>query len=144
MNMDQVGRTIEFRAWYKGGFDDLEDYEKPQMIYNVQNLYDGRGVDTNPILGGFSSFGELLQDERFIVLEFTGLLDKYENKIWEGDIVRCGYGVGQVIFHQGSFMIEWLSDPEANMEFVSSRNGFSYRKGEEELEVIGDIFTYKK
>jgi uncharacterized phage protein (TIGR01671 family) len=91
-----MNRSIEFRVWFKGSEfpldpDDLEDYEKPQMIYNVQNLYDGSGVDKNPVLGGYNCFGNMLDNEDFIVTQFTGMFDKNGVKIFEGDVVKRKY-----------------------------------------------------
>lgn len=53
--------------------------------------------------------------------QFTGLCDRYGNKIWENDIVTCqtryGGDIGKVVFHSGKFCVLW------NSTYHYSRNG---------------------
>lgn len=53
--------------------------------------------------------------------QFTGLCDRYGNKIWENDIVTCqtryGGDIGKVVFHNGKFCVLW------NSTYHYSRNG---------------------
>lgn len=47
------------------------------------------------------------------ICQFTGLCDRYGNKIWENDIVACqtkyGGDIGKVVFHNGKFCVLWNS-----------------------------------
>ena len=53
--------------------------------------------------------------------QFTGLCDRYGNKIWENDIVTCqtryGGDIGKVVFHNGKFCVL------RNSTYHYSRNG---------------------
>lgn len=74
--------------------------------------------------------------------QFTGLKDKNGVEIYEGDIVKCGYGYGEVIFHVGCFMVQWIEDKGADMEFLFSRNGRRARDNYDEFEIIGNIYQH--
>jgi uncharacterized phage protein (TIGR01671 family) len=133
-------RQIRFRAWYKGSEfpldnEDLEDYEKPQMIYNVQKLYDGNGPDNNPVLGGYDSFGNLIDNEEFVLQQFTGLLDNNGKEIYEGDVLRNPVYQGVVEYGRvldGCAM--------AYIGFYIKVDSNTYTNLDGSLEVIGNIF----
>lgn len=76
--------------------------------------------------------------------QLTGVVDLKLQAIFEHDIVECGYGVGKVVFKAGCFMVEWLDDKEAYMEYLHTRKNGHTREQDERFTVIGNIFDNQK
>lgn len=70
-----MSREIKFRAW---------DYVSEKMTYGVENA----------IGNTCFAFGHLIHDNDVEVTQFTGLKDKNDKDIYEGDIVVFDRGVG--------------------------------------------------
>jgi uncharacterized phage protein (TIGR01671 family) len=116
-------RTIKFRLW---------NNKTKKWIH---------GPHKNPSLDGVNLFGEnvlfgnLLNDvsiedlNDIVALEFTGLYDKNDREIFEGDILLCSFRTErryvEVRFHNGAFLFE----NRMPMEFLQYN----------EVEVAGNI-----
>ena len=129
-----MNREIKFRAFIDG------------KMVNAHPLPDGRAIigfrDSGlniHIPKGYEKIS-LITHQEVPLMQFTGLHDKNGKEIWEGDIVKCWYGFGKVIFHSGCFMVEWIDNKDTYMEFLFSRKGMYSRTNEEEFEVIGTIY----
>ena len=136
-----MSRIIEFRAW---------DKEEKEYYYDVEHTYDffcsGRGCYAE-------SFGEVLnQPDRFIVEQFTGLLDRNGKEIYEGDIVSKDslsgeYGALFVVKYGGSSDIDI-----SGHHYCPFIRGFyldemcEYDKVDEDgyMEVIGNVHEDKE
>lgn len=116
-----MNREIKIRVW-----DGTIMRYSDKQILGYHPLYH--------VLDG--SLGELML--------YTGVKDKNRAEIYECDIVKAFiggdcYGIGKVVFHDGIFWIEWLSDREANMEPVGCY-AKPFGKVREPLEVIGNVY----
>lgn len=66
-------REIKFRAWDK----------KAKIIYpNIQNH-----IGNND-----TAFGYMIKNDRYVIMQYTGLKDKKDKEIYEGDIVTATRG----------------------------------------------------
>ena len=99
-------REIKFRVWHRGN-----------MINLVPPSFDGQ---------------DLVSEEDWIVMQFTGLKDKNGVEIYENDVIQDDYGYNyKVEFIEGRFM-----------PLVQVKEGYNCidRYDERNFEVIGNIY----
>lgn len=126
---------FKFRAWYYDK-DDENDSDNNKMFYNAQDTYDCLGG--NPPLRA-SSFGDIIDDERWVVEQCTGLKDKNGKLIYEGDIVRvieqCMTNTLDrnypMLFNEKTAKFGF-KHPDGHFFYFTNNDDFSY-------EVIGNI-----
>jgi uncharacterized phage protein (TIGR01671 family) len=133
-------RIFKFRAW--------DNKEKKWLL----------GYDY-PNLGGFSMFGECMLFEEWSsilnrfhlqredrspsdlkLMQFSGILDKNQKPIYEGDIVNDGdNGNGIVVFQSGCFFMNYGAD--VTMEFLGLKlDEFKRLQAKRIVEVVGNIY----
>ena len=120
-------REIKFRAWLK---EHKTKVNVAEIDINHQLIYH-YGFDD--FEGNFENFNSIE------LLQYTGLKDKNENEIYEGDILFESFGERyyKVIFENGSFRAEFKGDFDEYsfdlMDVVAHR-----------CEVVGNIYENSK
>jgi len=128
-----MNREIKFRAW---------DKKNKKMIYD-----DERDIDLFIDFGGTICENECqtfsgTRGYELYLMQYTGLKDKNEKEIYEGDIVDYGFKIpgytelykGKVFFGKGMFLVD---GDTLNNEF-HQLNKCCY------LKIIGNIYENKE
>jgi len=106
-------REIKFRAW---------DKEKKKMFLPAELHFATMGYKP-PYLNGIDEKNQ----NCFELMQYTGLKDKQDKKIWEGDIVKINNRIGYVLWDkEGSWYI--------------SDNGLITQFDTTFIEIIGNIY----
>jgi len=125
-----IMREIKFRAWDK----------KRKVIVNPDKFY----LDINYIyVNNKDGSGYWIKEDDYVLMQYTGLKDKNNKEIYEGDIVKIIYSMS------------WMKIPEIIVEQVKLVNGafmpfYWLRKDEDyeidylvnlaTVEVVGNVF----
>lgn len=133
-------RFFKFRAWDNGKKEWL-------LGYNYPNL-GGFSLDGECVLMGewesvctsfmFEKNGKKRTDLK--LMQYSGILDKYQKPIYEGDVVNDeDNGNGIVVFQSGCFFMNYGTD--VTMEFLGLKlDEFKRLQAKRTVEVVGNIY----
>lgn len=109
-------REIKFRAWDKE-FQLMRYLEPPDYSYGIVHLKD------------------IFIEEKFIPMQFTGLFDRNDKEIYEGDILggieECPDIRIVIKFEDGAFGYDYSED------FIKQKNMNKYIQ---QFEILGNIY----
>ena len=121
-----MSRVIKFRGWHVSAnkMFSAEEMANDQLTL----LTTGSFINVN---GKSTALSTIYPNDKFIPLQFTGLLDKNGKEIYEGDIVQRGV----IVFYDGKFQGQYYGS-----------DGQMYETWEDDLylqrdlKVLGNIY----
>lgn len=119
-------RETKFRAWAK---------ESKQMLSHDELIFHTFGEGEAPLIYRILNDGSLKND-RYMLMQYTGLKDKNGKEIYEGDIVLWGGDPTPVEFHGGGFTLTDYGRGESNI----GKRVHTVYANLTKLEVIGNIY----
>ena len=146
-------RDIEFRG-YNTDYEEMTWFDEGYYNYtfpNVQMLQ--RDFDEHCGSGELWYWEDVT--ENMILMQYTGLKDLNNKKIYEGDIIYFSYDIfnrnfdtlcakGIVVFEEGAF---WVKPYEIENKKVNSEEeewNLLYYINQDDIEVIGNIYENKE
>ena len=121
-------REIKFRAWNK-----LTN--EMEQVGEIGFFTDGELRDIGcKWLKDFQGTVRFLADN-YVLMQYTGLTDKHNTPIYEGDIVKQFTGE----IYELSFTVKW-NEKECGFWLYQDIENFNLSKYRDKLEVIGNIY----
>jgi len=120
-------RELKFRAW---------DNRRKKMSHDVEIRSDGIHsfyswqANVYEKNGNWERFFTNIDDERNVIMQYTGLHDKNGKEIYEGDILKCTQAQGEY-----NAVMDWVD----NGFWLRGLQG-TYLPNQEYREIIGNIY----
>lgn len=132
-------REIEFRVW-----DNQEKVylnKKDIGIDNLGNVFIFEGYDDNDADLWYARILLDPENERYVIEQTTGLINKNGTEIYEGDIVKYSNGSGRVHYDSDKACFNVLGFYDGNQDYPTL--AFS-ENGNSSMEVVGNIHENPK
>ena len=125
-------KEIKFRVW---------NTETNKMITNVKEM----GVFALKSIYTIDEFLVIPTNEKYQLMQYTGLKDKNEVEIYEGDICRCWGGSEFNGYYEYNkiYEVKWQGSG-FEMMIDDCGYGWNYSSGFEYIEIIGNIYENKE
>ena len=125
-------KEIKFRVW---------NTETNKMITNVKEM----GVFALQSIYSIDEFLVIPTNEKYPLMQYTGLKDKNEVEIYEGDICRCWGGSEFNGYYEYNkiYEVKWQGSG-FEMMIDDCGYGWNYSSGFEYIEIIGNIYENKE
>ncbi|TQR28342.1 hypothetical protein C7Y47_22135 [Lysinibacillus sphaericus] len=137
-------REIKFRAWSKEG---------NRTVFMDENGWYNKAFIGKNGCWQTAQLGVIMKEDKVIKMQYTGLKDKNDKEIYEGDIVsleleaknECSYTRKSKITFNDAYACFYLEDLKPSRDFwdeTPTADGpiVYYVEGEHEFEVIGNIY----
>lgn len=133
-------RDIKFRAWDK----ELKKIFKVDCLdfsawwVRCKRPLDAPRENGNAFYGERNSFSNE-ETDRHILMQYTGLIDKNDNEICEGDIIEVKHPY-QNRYYKGEIFYEYGAFEARNFYFSHYINPSDFKEELEYVEIIGNIY----
>ncbi len=134
-------REVKFRAW---------DNENQEMLdvqeLNFEDCFYGGEMTVRTTM-----YSDYFDIKEMPIMQYTGLKDKNEKEIYEGDIIDFSYDMfvgnfdtfiakGKIVFEEGAFYVDCLE----NERTIKGECYLLYTINIDDVEVIGNIYENKE
>ena len=122
MREEEMMREIKFRAWDK---IDKKIMYVAEMILRYKGIQGVILVDKLPSVKVVKRWHDEVE-----LMQYTGIKDKNGREIYEGDIVKTPFGIGEIFMRLGC----WFVENQKELGYFESG----------EIEVVGNVYESSK